>query len=218
MTVSGDLGFGDSATLEVVDLQTVTPAGDYVLFDVSGDIAPLPEWTLDMPDGWYTDGVEVQGSQVMLTNLRIATPTPTPTDTPTPTPTEPSTPTPTPTPTMGPGQADIELDLNQAAFQGGDTMILTLSLAVGSTDIDSMVFIVLELLGHFYFMPAFGETATTLYTGMLPAGMVISDATLLELPLPSGQLPSVGGVWHGAVLTAANQALIDYDFMVFTLY
>ena len=223
VNVTGNLEFEDAADLIVVNRTITTePSGDYVLFDVTGDIAPLPEWTFDLPDGWYTDGVEIQGSQVVLTNLRIATPTPTPTSTPTstptPTPTEPSTPTATPTPTMGPGQADIELELNQAAYQGGNTMILTLSLGVGTTDIDSVVFIVLELLGHFYFMPAFSETATPLYSGVLPAGMLIEDATLMELPFPSGPLPSISGVWHGAIVTAVSQSVVDYDFTVFTLY
>jgi hypothetical protein len=220
--VNGDLMFEDTAVLTVTADGTVIPEGDYVLFTVTGSIDPLPEWTINLPDGWYSDGVVVSGNQVLLTHLTTTPPTPTPTPTATPTPVPPTaTPTtvpPTATPSLGPGEVDMELRLNQSSFTTDDVMILYFDLKVGTTDVDMDIYIALQIYDEFYFMPDFTTDVETLYSGVLPAGTEMTDIALLTLSFAGVELPELDGAWHGAVLNRDNYDLLDYCYVDFNLY
>ncbi|KPK76784.1 MAG: hypothetical protein AMJ79_05495 [Phycisphaerae bacterium SM23_30] len=68
--VTGDLNFGTTAVLNVVQFGSFEPlTGDYVLFEVGSAIDTLPDWTINLPVGWTSDGLYRDGNQIILANL-----------------------------------------------------------------------------------------------------------------------------------------------------
>jgi hypothetical protein len=79
--VNGNLDFGATATLTVNFAGGSLPAvGNYLLFEATGTIDALPNWTIQLPANWSSQGIEIVGSQVLLKHLiAVAEPTPLPT-------------------------------------------------------------------------------------------------------------------------------------------
>jgi hypothetical protein len=73
--VIGNLSFAQTATLEVLPFGPEgAVGGDYVLFSVTGLIGTLPNWTINLPQGWDASGIAVQGQNVVLQALTVPEP------------------------------------------------------------------------------------------------------------------------------------------------
>jgi fibronectin-binding autotransporter adhesin len=69
--VTGALNFGPTAVLDVSLFGATPPSpGDYPLFRVDGPIGPMPDWTINLPAGWTSDGVYSDGNQLVLADLQ----------------------------------------------------------------------------------------------------------------------------------------------------
>jgi hypothetical protein len=75
---SGNLSFGANATLKVgyAGAVLLTNTADQTLIEVNGGtIGTLPNWTIQLPFGWSSQGIAVVGNLVVLKQLSVASST-----------------------------------------------------------------------------------------------------------------------------------------------
>lgn len=125
---------------------------------------------------------------------------------PTPTPAGTSTPTPTPTGTQTTQMVDIKL--SKTMFYPNDQFLLTLDVNNSGSNMTADTFIILEVLGMYYFWDGWTQDFD-FRSEMYPAGL--TSKTIFDFPWPSGAGTLTEGLaFYGALF---QPGLIDVEHM-----
>lgn len=146
------------------------------------------------------------------------TPLPEPTVTPKPptataTPTLPPTLTPTAVPT-GEATPVIKLLLNQTVYHAGDEFLLMAILGNDGPSVWADEYIVLEVLGLYYFWPDWGAGEEYYRSISMPTGYH-DEQSILYFQWPNGAGALDGLVFHAALMEAGTFDFFCYDFVRF---
>lgn len=110
-------------------------------------------------------------------------------------------PTATPTPVAEPG---IELSSPKGMYGVGETAQWSLEVYNrGAADLSASVYVAVELLGTFYFLPTYQPAAQPLFSGVLSAGLETGQVVLLELPVSTPMLGLTLN-WYGAIVDGSG--------------
>jgi len=116
-------------------------------------------------------------------------------------------PTGTPEPTSTPGSVELDISINQANFQAGDTLVLTLSLAYPSAAaLAADFYLALEVNGQFFFYPLW-----TPQPGRIPLelpGSLSGSWPILTVALPSPLDPAGPFAFWAALTSPADVRLL----------